>query len=53
MSEITLFKNSGNLPAYLKNIELDADTLAIAGGGSSFKRISIRGGVFRMVVGGK
>lgn len=53
MSEITLFKNSGNLPAYLRNIELDADTLAIAGGGNNFKRISIRGGVFRMVVGGK
>lgn len=53
MSEITLFKNSGNLPAYLRNIELDADTLAIAGGGNTFKRISIRGGVFRMVVGGK
>lgn len=53
MSEITLFKENGNLPAYLRNIELDADTLAIAGGGNTFKRISIRGGVFRMVVGGK
>ena len=34
---------------------LDADTLAVAGGGASQgnKRISIRGGVFRKVVGGK
>jgi hypothetical protein len=34
---------------------LDADTLAVAGGGASngSKRISIRGGVFRKVVGGK
>lgn len=32
---------------------LDADTLAVAGSGTSNKRISIKGGVFRKIVGGK
>jgi len=53
MSELTLFSKGGNtLPAHLQNLELDATTKALMGGGSG-KRISIRGGVFRMVVGGK
>lgn len=50
MSELALFKN--NLPDYLKEVELDDVTKALAGGGNS-KRISLRGGVFRMVVGGE
>ena len=50
MSELALFKN--NLPDYLKEVELDDVTKALAGGSSS-KRISLRGGVFRMVVGGE
>jgi hypothetical protein len=50
MSELALFKN--NLPDYLKEVELDEVTKALAGGGNS-KRISLRGGVFRMVVGGE
>lgn len=33
--------------------ELDADTLAVAGSGQNTKRISIKGGVFRKMVGGK
>ena len=39
----------------LANIEtgLDADTLAVAGSGTHSKRISIKGGVFRKIVGGK
>lgn len=52
--DIALFDQG--LPAYLKNVGLDADTLAVAGGaasGGGGKRISIKGGVFRMYVGGK
>jgi hypothetical protein len=37
----------------LRNLELDATTKALMGGGGTGKRISIRGGVFRMIVGGK
>lgn len=55
MSELTLFSKGGNnLPAHLRNIELDETTKALMGGsGASGKRISIRGGVFRMIVDGK
>lgn len=53
MSELTLFSKGGNnLPAHLQNLELDETTRALMGGGTG-KRISIRGGVFRMIVGGK
>lgn len=48
--EMTLFK--GNLPEYLKNRSLSATTRALMGT-SQNKRISIRGGVFRMMVGGQ
>jgi hypothetical protein len=52
MSEITLFKNPGAvIPAYLQG-ELDDVTKALAGN-SGGKRISIRGGLFRMIVDGK
>jgi hypothetical protein len=52
MSELALFK--GGLPAYLKDMQ-DEATQALAGGsgGGGAKRISIEGGVFRMLVGGK
>lgn len=54
MSEITLFTQGGNaLPAHLQNLELDATTKALMGSGGNGKRISIKGGVFRMIVGGK
>lgn len=55
MSELTLFSKGGNkLPAHLRNLELDETTKALMGGsGGSGKRISIRGGVFRMLVDGK
>ena len=54
MSDLALFSQGGNtLPAHLRNLELDATTKALMGGGGSGKRISIKGGVFRMVVGGK
>lgn len=46
---ISLIQNS------LSSIEggLDADTRAVAGNGAASKRISIKGGVFRKMVGGK
>ncbi len=55
MSEMTLFSKGGNtLPAHLRTLELDETTKALMGGnGASGKRISIRGGVFRMIVDGK
>jgi hypothetical protein len=54
MSDIALFSQGGNtLPAHLRNLELDATTKALMGSGGNGKRISIRGGVFRMIVGGK
>ena len=54
MSNMTLFKGA-NLPSRLKNQELDDVTKSLmgGGGGSTYKRISIKGNVFRMVSGGK
>jgi len=51
MSNITLFQ-SNNLPDYLKEVELDDLTKSLAGN-TSTKRISIRGGVFRLMVSGE
>lgn len=55
MSEMTLFK--GGVPAHLRNAELDEATLALMGaqgkGQAAGKRISIKGGVWRMMVDGK
>lgn len=54
MSELTLFSKGGNtLPAHLRNLQLDATTKSLMGGSSGGKRISIKGGVFRMLVDGK
>lgn len=54
MSNITLFNSGAALPSYLKNIELDEATKNLAGNTSSGgKRISIKGGVFRMLVNGE
>jgi len=55
MSNITLF-NSAKVPSFVANAELSETTLALAGGVSSgpgVKRVSIKGGVFRLVAGGK
>lgn len=43
------------LPSYLKELELDSTTKALMGGsgGGDMKRISIKGGVWRMMVNGK
>ena len=54
MSNVTLFSSS-NVPAFARNNELSDTAKALTGGGSgvSTKRISINGGVFRLVAGGK
>jgi hypothetical protein len=54
MSNITLF-NSANVPAFARNNELSDTAKALTGGGAGVttKRISIKGGVFRLVAGGK
>lgn len=52
MSEMQLFKNSGDVPSYIKNIKSNLSDLTFKGG-SSGKQISIEGGVFRLVVDGE
>jgi len=55
MSNIAMF-NPSNVPAFAKNAELSATTLALAGGvntSAGMKRVSIKGGVFRLLSGGK
>lgn len=54
MSNITLF-NPSQAPAFARNNTLSDTALALTGGGTgaSTKRISIKGGVFRLVAGGK
>ena len=53
MSNIALF-SGGNLPAFAQNRELSETAKSLAGGaGGSGKRISIKGGVFRLLSGGK
>ena len=50
MSNMTLFKSGSVIPDYLREAS-DATTRDIAGS-SGGKQISIKGGVWRMVVGG-
>ena len=48
--------NPSNVPAFAKNAELSATTLALAGNvnaGGGMKRVSIKGGVFRLMSSGK
>ena len=52
MSDLALFQNN-ELPAYLKNAALDDVTSALAGESLGSRRISIKGGVFREMIGGK
>jgi len=52
-NDVALFEGMANVPAHLQGGELSetAKALGGAGGGQSLKRVSIRGGVFRMMVG--
>lgn len=52
-NEVSLF-GGGAVPAFVKNNkEVSALTKALAGGGGGGKRLSIKGGVFRLIVDGK
>lgn len=52
-NEMSIFKNGGAVPAHFKNKELSETTKALMGGGTSVRRISLKGNIFRMVVGGQ
>ena len=54
MSNVSIF-NPSQVPAFARNAELSATTLALAGGAgpSGIKRVSIKGGVFRLMSAGK
>lgn len=52
MSNMTLFKSGSVVPDYLREAAADSTTKDIAGS-SGGKQISIKGGVWRMVVGGE
>ena len=49
-NDITLFSN---VPAHVRDAELSDATKALMGNANSGKRISIKGGVFRLMAGGK
>ena len=51
MSDLTLF-STDKLPAYLKNIKMDAASLSLLSGGG-VPKISIKGSVFRKIVNGE
>jgi hypothetical protein len=51
-NELSIFKNGGAVPAHFRNTELSETTKALMGG-TSARRISIKGNIFRMVVGGQ
>lgn len=50
-NELSLLETG--LPSYLKEMELDDVTKSLMGSGGGIKRISIKGGVWRMMVNGK
>jgi hypothetical protein len=50
--ELTLFAKD-KLPAYLAKVQMDDVTKSLMSGGTSVPRISIRGSVFRKIVGGE
>ncbi len=54
MSNVTLF-NPAEVPAFARNNELSDTAKALTGGGAGagIKRVSIKGGVFRLVASGK
>lgn len=53
MSNIQVFNPSAVRPSFATKGVVSAVTQALAGGGNSGKRISIKGGVFRLLAGGK
>ena len=52
-NDVSIFKNGGAVPSHFKNRELSDTTKALMGGSSSTRRISLKGNIFRMNVGGQ
>ena len=52
MNQVAIF-NPGQLPAHLRSVGISDTAKALAGGTQSGNRLSIKGGVFRLVVDGK
>lgn len=52
-NEIGMFEGATNVPAHLRGGELSAAAKALGAGGGGLKWISIKGSVFRMMVGGQ
>jgi len=52
-NDVSIFKNGGAVPSHFKNRELSDTTKALMGGGTSVRRISLKGNIFRMNVGGQ
>lgn len=54
MNQVTVFNPKSNVPAFARKGELSSIAKALMGGGAGGgKRISVKGGVFRLVVDGK
>lgn len=53
MNQVTVFNPAANLPAFFKKGELSAVATALAGSAGAGKRISVKGGTFRLVINGK
>jgi hypothetical protein len=53
MNAVTVFNPGAMRPAFATNAPLSAIAKALAGSGMSGKRLSIKGGVFRLIVDGK
>lgn len=53
MSNVVVFNPGAMRPAFAKQGEISAAAKALAGSGGSGKRLSIKGGVFRLMVDGK
>ena len=53
MSNVAVFNPSANVPAFARNNALSETAKALTGGGSNSKRISIKGGVFRLIANGE
>jgi hypothetical protein len=52
VNQVAIF-NPGQLPAHLRSVGITDTARALAGGGQTGNRLSIKGGVFRLVVDGK
>jgi len=52
VNQVAVF-NPGQLPAHLRSVGISATALALAGGAQTGPRLSIKGGVFRLIMDGK